>query len=194
MQTKPLPHPFAQYAVREDGVVLSYLVDPQGRPRRPSVGRDGYARVVLVLPGQKPATKYVHRLVAEAFLPNPQELPDVDHLNGQKVDNRVENLRWVTRKENLLAARRRLGNWSRGRSGKPLVAVPLTQGRPAVEWPSARAFAVASGNPKRAANVCAALKSGRPAYGYMWRYRDVETQGQSGAQVIESQSLGGAEP
>ena len=58
-----------------------------------------YSGYLLVGVGSRKIT-YVHRLVAEAFLPNPLGLRDVDHINGNKLDNRVENLRWVSHKEN----------------------------------------------------------------------------------------------
>ena len=59
----------------------------------------GYFQVGLVKFGKQKVFK-VHRLVAEAFIPNPENKPCIDHINTVKSDNRVENLRWVTYKEN----------------------------------------------------------------------------------------------
>ena len=61
-----------------------------------------YVQIKLCKEGQS-VFKYVHRLVAEAFIPNPDNLPEVDHIDGNKSNNAVANLRWVTRSTNIRA-------------------------------------------------------------------------------------------
>ena len=59
----------------------------------------GYLRVVLWRNGKQTHFQ-VHRLVATAFIPNPNNLETVDHINHDRTDNRVENLRWLSHKNN----------------------------------------------------------------------------------------------
>ena len=62
--------------------------------------KNGYVYQTLLKNGQRKTFK-LHRLVAQVFIPNPYNKPQVNHIDGDKTNNRSDNLEWVTRKENL---------------------------------------------------------------------------------------------
>ena len=70
----------------------------KGKIKKPSVKENGYLQVGLYK-GNKMKNYYIHRLVAEAFIPNPLSKKTVNHKNFIVTDNRVENLEWCTYKE-----------------------------------------------------------------------------------------------
>lgn len=107
----------------------NYAIIP-GKILKGSKNRGEYRTVSLKM-GRKVKTRLVHRLVCEAFLDNPKQKPHVNHKNGVKDDNRLENLEWCTPTENARHAhrlRKKLGTKRQSKAAPPppYVHVPGT--------------------------------------------------------------------
>lgn len=91
------------YEVDVDGNVYSIIHDAHRRKRklRAYPNESGYMKVNLYDVTGKCKKKYVHRLVATAFIPNPDNLPVVNHIDCDKTNNCVSNLEWCTQKDNI---------------------------------------------------------------------------------------------
>lgn len=91
-------HP--DYTVDEEGNIYSYKTGKQYKMSPYLDGKKNYYMIDLMDNGVK--TKcLVHRLVANAFIPNPDNLPEVDHIDNNSHNNRANNLQWCNRKFNL---------------------------------------------------------------------------------------------
>lgn len=134
----------------------------KGRIRKQNINpKTGY--YMLFLNGRDSKRCHsVHRLVAEAFLENPSNLPIVNHKNEIRADNRAENLEWCTHQYNMLYSN------VFEKSRKPVVQIdPMTKEE--VRWSSARAAHAATGVEYK--NISACCRGLRPrAGGYEWRF------------------------
>ena len=140
------------YAVTEDGRVWSYKKNKFLSPS----SANGYLQVVLSKKG-KHKTYRIHRLVAEAYLENPNNLPEVNHKDENKGNNTVENLEWCTRDYNV-----NFGSHPKKR--KPIYCVELDK-----IFIGARQ--AASELHISRANICSVVLGDRAtAGGYHWRY------------------------
>ena len=97
MNTAPI-RGFPGYIVRDDGVVFSKRT---GKQMKPETIKNGYKRLSLVADNGKRKHTLVHRLVAEAFAPNVESKPFVNHIDEDTSNNSSVNLEWVTFKENV---------------------------------------------------------------------------------------------
>ena len=159
------------YEVSNLGNVRSLNYNNRGiiKNLSPIIDRYGYLRVCLCN-GGKQYNRTVHRLVAVAFLDNPDNLPAVNHINEDKLDNRVENLEWCTVKENDNhgTRNRRMAQSKRNRNCKSVVQLDR-RGKEIRKWVSfSEVNRVLGFDVGYLARCC----KGRcdTAYGYKWQY------------------------
>lgn len=88
----------SQYAVTEEGQVWSYKTK---KFLKPVTKKDGYLQVSLFKNG-KAKTYLVHRLMAQTYLSNPNNLPEVHHIDGNSTNNNIKNLQWISKEDNLI--------------------------------------------------------------------------------------------
>ena len=80
----------------------------------PSINNSGYKIYALHKPGSKLVCRTIHRMVATAFIPNPRNLSDVNHIDENKNNNSVDNLEWISHKENMIHSKSRIYKTRKG--------------------------------------------------------------------------------
>ena len=140
------------YAITSCGKVWSYR---RQKFLTPKYHKDGYLRVNLCKNG-KEKNFLIHRLVAEAYIPNPDNLPQVDHIDENKTHNYLNNLQWITGRNNV-----------RKSKNKPILQYDL-EGNFVKEWEC-----TADVGRELCGHICDCLKGNRKtAYGYKWVYKE----------------------
>ena len=153
---------------RSDGVKIKI----KGKIRTFSKSHKGYLYLSLTDVNKKRKTFKVHRLVAMAFVQNPDNKPQVNHIDGNKLNNKAENLEWVTNSENQLHALENglvVRNINSHRSKR--VRQYTRDGKFIKEYPSVAQVERELGFKSRhVATACRGEE--KTAYGYVWKYAD----------------------
>ena len=153
---KDIPGYEGIYGITSCGKIWSYKNKMFLKP----ADKDGYLRVNLYKDG-KMKSCFVHRLVAEAYIPNPENLPQINHRDENKTNNCLQNLEWCDAKYNINYGTRN------DKTKKPILQYTL-DGEFIREWSSATDVG-------REVNstICNCLKGRyKTAYGYIWKYKD----------------------
>ena len=177
---RDIPGYFGLYQVSNFGRVKSLVgTHRESRERilKPYKTKYGYLRVRLCKDG-KVKQFYVHRLVAEAFIPNPDNLPQVNHKNENKTDNKVENLEWCTAKYNQnygtcikrRTEKQKVDFINRSDQSKP-VAQFTKEGILIAQYPSRNEASRQTGYAYQHISSCCNGKT-KSAYGYIWKWAE----------------------
>lgn len=133
-----------------------------------TIGPKGYLRISYS------KYYYIHRLLAECWIDNPNNLPQIDHINRNRADNRIENLRWVSASENCKnrdSSKIKYNGLGKinNRASKPVLQYTL-DGKFVKEWPSTMEC---RRNGYNQGSVSACCRGERQIYkGYIWQYKN----------------------
>ncbi|MFE8697956.1 HNH endonuclease [Cytobacillus sp. FJAT-53684] len=162
------------YSINEQGVIRNVRT---GKIKKHTLQNSGYMSVSLYKNGHR-KTFLVHRLIAETFLPNPNNLKTVNHIDGNKINNDLSNLEWASHSENHLHAYRELGRktWLEGLYGasnfnSKSVIMFSKNGEFLAEYGALREAERKTG--VRENNIRRAIKYKGTAGGYVWKYGGV---------------------
>ena len=133
-------------------------------------GKSGYQYVGLSI-GDKPKYYSVHRLVAKAFIPNPDNLPEVNHIDEDHLNNQADNLEWVTHIQNEHHGTK-IERAARTRDRRPVEALN-EKGEVVASYDRIADAAKALGiSISTIWQVCNKIRNYKTAGGYRWRYKE----------------------
>lgn len=172
------------YQVSNEGRVktLNYKRTGTERIMRHETDKWGYFKLSLYKNGKMKSVR-VHRIVAQAFIPNPQNLATVNHKNEIKTDNRVENLEWLSDYDNRMYGTRlaRISIANKGkfvnRKDQSKTVLQFTkEGEFVAEFPSLKEVERQLGfNFGNLSNCCRGKI--KHSYGYVWKYKEINQDG-----------------
>ena len=139
----------------------------KGRVLKQSYSSSGYLQVGVSINGKR-VTKLVHRLIAQAFIPNPEELPQINHKDSDPTNNNVSNLEWCTASYNR-RYQEKFGISSAEARGHPLFAINLST-LEVTHFQSQREAGQALGASKGSINMV--IKGSRNQVGGFWFVND----------------------
>ena len=157
------------YQVSNSGKIRSLSEQYYLQEKKPQVNNYGYL-TVLLYKNCKQTRKTVHRIVAEAFLPNPNCLPQINHIDENKKNNDVSNLEWCDALYNNQCYARNHPNLNRtGKRSKHKVLQLTLDGEVVKEWKNSRTIFVETEMSDWSISQCC-RGIWKTAYGYKWQY------------------------
>lgn len=164
----------ANYLIYSDGRIYT---KKRNRFLTPTITKYGYYKVTFN-PNGKRITKALHRIIAETFIINPDNLPQVNHKDENKLNNDVSNLEFCTAKYNsnygTRTIRSSLTRIDRAISGKPVKQIDRCGNVIAIYPSAAEASRHVHGKPSNILNICRGDPHRHYVYGYTWKFANSE--------------------